>query len=88
MFEGFGLSMPDDAVADCSHQGQCDEDVEYWSARIDRPETITPEALAAELREYGAWDQDELADDAANWRRIIWLAAGNIKANEREEKMP
>lgn len=39
---------------------------------------IDPDAIRAELREYGAWDDDELADDDENRRRIIWLAAWNI----------
>ena len=71
--------MPDAAITDCSHSGRCDEEVEHWSNTIQRPESCTVRALQEELKEYGAWNQEELADDAANWRRIVWLAAGNIK---------
>jgi len=39
---------------------------------------ISDDDLAAELREYGAWDDEELQDRQANEQRIIWLAAGNI----------
>lgn len=78
-FDRFSIDLPDEAVQDCSHQGQCDADVEAWAGRIARPADATPEALAAELKEYGAWDAEQLADDAANWHRIIWIAAGNIK---------
>ena len=78
-FERFELALPDQAVADCSHQGACDDDVEYWARKLERPAALTAEAVAAELREYGAWDDEELADDEANWRRIIWIAAGNIR---------
>lgn len=78
-FERFTLEMSDAAVVDCHHQGTCDEDVDFWSSRIARPEEITPEKLAAELQEYGAWDRDELSDDQANWKRLIWIAAGNIQ---------
>jgi hypothetical protein len=92
-FNRFSLDLPDEAVADCSHQGQCDEDVAYWAGtnakgnlHIERPASITPKVLAAELREYGAWDTEELADDAANWRRIIWSAACNIRDEEREQE--
>ena len=81
-FNRFDLEMPAEAVRDCSHQGQCDGDVEFWANKIQRPETLTPELLAAELKEYGAWDADELSDDAANWQRLIWIAAGNIKEEE------
>lgn len=71
--------MPADAVADCSHQGQCDEDVSYWADKIARSEDVTPENLRAELKEYGAWDSDELSNDSDNWQRIVWIAAWIIK---------
>ena len=34
--------------------------------------------IRAELAEYGAWDSAELADDAQNRQRIVWIAAANI----------
>jgi len=83
-FERFTLDLPDQAVPECSHSGACDQDVEFWSSRITRPAQITPEKLAAELREFGAWDVWELADDQANWQRLIWIAAGNIQEEERQ----
>lgn len=81
-FNRFTLEMPDECVSECSHSGACDDDVDYWSIRLLRPPEITPDKLAAELKEYGAWDADELADDSANWRRIIWIAAGQIQEEE------
>lgn len=78
-FNRFAIDLPDEAVTDCSHQGPCDEDVAYWERRIERPAEVTESALAAELKECGAWDTEDLADDGANWRRLIWIAAGNIK---------
>ena len=78
-FERFSITLPREAIDDCHHQGDCGPDVEAWATDIDRPDDCTPEALAAELREYGAWDDAELADDSANWERIIWIAAGNLK---------
>lgn len=41
-------------------------------------EKINPEDLKRELREYGAWDDEELADHAQNLQRILWIAAGDI----------
>lgn len=81
-FNRFEIEMPDEAVSACSHQGQCDEDVAFWAGHIQRSERCTPEALAAELKEYGAWSAEELKDDNANWQRIIWIAAGNIQDEE------
>lgn len=81
-FDRFCLEMPQGAIEDCSHQGKCDEDVAYWAKEIERPAEITPEKLAAELKEYGAWDAEELADDDQNWHRLIWIAAGNLKEDK------
>ena len=81
-FERFTLEMPRDAVEDCSHSGSCDEDVAHWALELERPEECDPESLAAELLEYGCWDYDELADDATNWQRIVWLAACQIRDEE------
>lgn len=78
-FNRFSLGLPTDAISDCSHQGACDADVAHWAREIERPEEITAEKLAAELKEYGAWDESELSDDSANWQRLIWIAAGNLK---------
>lgn len=45
----------------------------------DTGQPATPSAIRAELKKYGAWTDDELADDEMNRRRIIWVAACNIK---------
>lgn len=78
-FNRFFIELPDEAVTDCSHQGQCDEDVAYWVTRIPQLSELNPSILAMELKEYGAWDAEELADHEANLRRILWIAAGNIR---------
>ena len=39
---------------------------------------IDPAILRDELREYGAWDENELADHDQNLQRLLWLAAGDI----------
>ncbi len=83
-FNRFALDMPSEAVTDCSHQGECGPDVEFWAPRVQRPAECTADALRAELREYGAWDDDQLADDMVNWERIVWIAAGNIREEARQ----
>jgi hypothetical protein len=68
-----------------SHQGQCDADVMLLSQhrKIRRQlERIDPKALRDELREYGAWDDAELADHPQNLQRILWIAAGDIVENQ------
>lgn len=72
-----------------SHQGRCDEDiadlrrVPYIAATLD---AIDPEILRRELKEYGAWDADELADHDANLNRILWIACGDITEQENNEE--
>ena len=69
-----------------SHQGQCDDDVQALSnhRKIRRQlERIDPAALRKELAEYGAWDEQELADHERNIQRILWIAAGDIVENSR-----
>lgn len=81
-FNRFSLDLPAQCVADCSHQGDCFEDTDYWAQHISMP--ATPEAIRAELAEYGAWSTEELADDNANIRRLLWCAACNIKEEQYE----
>jgi len=78
-FNRFELRIPGSAVLGCSHSGQCDSDVAHHAPKIYRPASCTPMALRNELKEYGAWDENELGDDEANWGRIVWIAAGNIR---------
>lgn len=65
-----------------AHQGQCDGDIEWL--RLNRPKIwrqlakIDKDILRAELDEYGAWDDEELADHEANLTRILWIACGDI----------
>jgi hypothetical protein len=40
---------------------------------------INPTILSAELKEYGAWSAEELADHSQNIQRILWLAASDIR---------
>ena len=67
-----------------SHSGRCDEDVaagRLCAAIKKQLDRIEPETLVKELREYGAWSAEELADHDANLTRILWLAAGDIVEN-------
>lgn len=80
-FNSFELQMTKAQAQSASHQGQCDDDVKALTQdpKIRRQlDKIPPEKIAAELKEYGAWDESELSDHAQNRRRIVWIAAGNI----------
>ena len=65
-----------------SHPGPCDTDIAALRLKpyIARQLSTLPHAvLAEELREYGAWDDAELADHDANLSRILWIACGDIE---------
>ena len=88
-FNRFEIAMTKKQAAECSHPGACDQDV---AALVKTPaiarqlRRIPNVDLVAELQEYGAWDAQELADRAANDRRIVWLAAGNILEEHYESE--
>jgi hypothetical protein len=88
-FNRFEIRLPGQCVIDCSHSGQCDEDVESWveriKAQIESDSFLLkplPNLIRAELKEYGAWSADELTNDEQNFRRLIWIAAGNISDDD------
>ncbi len=88
-FNSFELRLPGQAVMDIHQQGDNMPAVKRWAGKIraqvkadnftNKP---TPAKIRAELAEYGAWDERELKDDAANWLRIVWCAAHNIAEDD------
>ena len=65
----------------CSHSGQCDADVAALrqvpsiKRQLDK---LAPDVVAVCLKEYGAWDADELANHDANLDRLLWVACCDI----------
>jgi len=83
---GLELAMTGDQAQSCSHQGQCEEDCKALAPNPDiakQLDAFGPDKLRAALKEYGAWDAEELADDEANRIRVIWSAACDINENNR-----
>ena len=86
LFNRFELKMTLAQAESASHQGQCDEDV---ADLVELPairrqlDKIPADDIRAELKEYGAWDDEELADDDQNRHRLVWCAACNIKEESR-----
>lgn len=75
------LQMTKEQARSASHSGRCDEDVSALSASpaIARQlRKLSPELVIKELKEYGAWSDEELADHQQNLQRLLWLAAGDI----------
>lgn len=87
-FNRFEIQMTKKQALSVSHNGVCDDDVAclLMLPTIKRQlAKISDNALAAELPEYGAWNDEELADRKANESRIIWIAAGNIREDMYEK---
>jgi hypothetical protein len=83
-FDAYGNLLkktPKQCVEDCSHQGECFEDVKHWQEKLNFQ---VPRKLAIEyLREYGAWDCWELQrmDETTLAQKVLWLACCDIKEN-------
>ena len=70
----------DDAAA-INHPGPADADVLALSREpyiAEQLAKLDPKLLAAELKEWGAWDETELADHDQNLQRILWPAACDV----------
>jgi len=69
------------------HQGECEDDVRALRRLPYVAEQLRawdPEHVRDELRGYGAWEEDDLADEDLNEVRMLWLACGDIVENARE----
>jgi hypothetical protein len=81
------LQMSLDDAESASHQGQCLDDVRalaqmpHIKTQLD---SLDPSEVAKELKGYGAWDDEELADHDENMLRLLWIAAGDIKEESYE----
>lgn len=75
------FQIPGECVTDCHQPGSNDAAVSFWrrqSEVVHALADIHPDTLVDELREYGAWDDEELLDHGDNLDRILWLACGDI----------
>lgn len=73
--------IPEEAVADCSHQGECFPGVEYWQAKLD---FMGPRQQMLEyLYPFGGWEREELngMTDVELAQIVLWIAAGDIQEN-------
>ena len=78
------LHLPLQALLECYHQGACDKDCEHWAKQIDwEAQSMTPQDIARELSDCGAWEPEELEDLEQNKARILWIAAGNYQEEQK-----
>ena len=78
------LCIPERCIPDCSHAGDCDGEVTNWvnSGKVDFA-GVDPAELRVHLREYGCWDNDELASHTDNLKRLLWTACCEHAEAER-----
>jgi hypothetical protein len=87
-FERFEIKMTLNQAKSVSHQGACDEDVKELLKNkkyLSQFKKIRLSDIAAELKEYGAWDEEELNNIVDNLQRITWIAGGNIIEDCKEK---
>ena len=68
----------------CSHPGQCDDDVaalRFVPAIRRQLDKLNPDLVADCLKEYGAWNIEELSNHDANLNRLLWVACCDISEN-------
>lgn len=82
-FERFELPIPISVVLNCSQvQKDATDDVDYalrCTPVGDAVDALAPDLIREELRDYGTWDDEELADDEENRARLVWIAACNVR---------
>lgn len=78
-FNCFEINITKKDAMKMYHQGSCDADVAQLLPKYEKQlKKIGNEKIASELKEYGAWDENELSDEHANMERILWIASGNL----------
>ena len=75
------LRLSKQEAASASHPGECDADVLALSkvpAIARQLAKLDAETLRAVLKEFGAWNAEELADHEQNLQRVLWCAACDV----------
>lgn len=88
-FDRFSISLTKKQAFSASHSGDCSTDIEALLAIRSiycQLAKIHLSDLRAELSEYGAWSPEELSDNSANLKRILWIACGNIREDIHSKK--
>lgn len=88
-FERFALDMDYDDALQCSHQGECVDDVTTVLCKpyiVRQLDAIGDADIADELAATGGWDDIELSSAQMNRARIVWLAACQIREEADEQQ--
>lgn len=83
------LKLSPEEASSGYHSGDCEDSVRGLLSLPQikaQMEALPMEAVRAHLREYGAWDEEELADDDMCLVRTLWLACADLVDNPQEEE--
>lgn len=78
----FSLTMARSDAESVSGPGPADENVATLTrtpAIASQLDALDPESIRRELRKFGAWEAEELADDDANRERLVWIAGCELR---------
>lgn len=74
-------TLPGDCILACSGQGRVDDDVAFWVKELDFTNGLPRERTINYLREYGAWDDEELNEMTAMSlaEKVLWIFCNDLK---------
>ena len=78
------IEMSAEQATSVCHPGPCDENVAYLMAQPEikaQLDAIPNNLMAAELAEYGAWDDEQLKDNDDNRAKLIWIVGCDLNEN-------
>jgi hypothetical protein len=79
------IQLSEDDIQSVPNSGPADEAIKALRLKpeiIEELREIDPLKLIEELKEYGAWDDEELSNHDDNLDRILWCAVNDIKEDK------
>ena len=71
--------LPPECIADCSGSGDQTDNVKHWVVKLNFDGPV--ELFKEHLKEYGAWDDEQLKDHYENRIKVLWLWANDCYEN-------
>lgn len=76
---GNDIEMTEEQARRGYHQGDCEPGVTGLLSELESQlSKLDPETLRVELKGYGAWTDEELANHKENILRWVWLSCGDV----------
>ena len=71
--------LPPECIADCSGSGDQTDNVKHWVEKLNFDGPV--ELFKEHLKEYGAWDDEQLKAHYENRIKVLWLWANDCYEN-------